>query len=308
MLETNVIATKSESLQAKHIDNMDQSSANPLHTISLIAPDGVTTISLPIQIIDSFNDETASICINYGSQIGACITMLAAVLIMTPTPKLSRPSNVLHILGLLVCLIRMVLLSVYFISPFNHFYQVWAADYSSILPHDFHVSVTGNVFSLFLIVVIEAALMNQAWTMVALWPSTIKYIISMMSVLVTLMTVSWRLASTVIQSQAVLNLESARPYAWVFHAQIITNAISIFWFCALFNVKLVLHLVSNRGILPSRSSLNPMEILVMTNGILMIVPGKNFPLHLFIIGALSSMRNIKQGKLIKNSCSHLCRT
>lgn len=242
-------------------------------TVNFLAADGETPIEVPIPFIDKFNEESVSICINYGTQLGACVLMLLVLLIMTPSNKFRRPSTILHIIALVFCSIRMALLASFFPSPFNEFYNYWAGDYSSVEDYHFHISVGANCFSLLLVVAVEFALVNQAWTMVNLWPSAAKYGLVIVSAGVTLLTISWRLAYTVVLSKAVYAAESARPMRWVVQWALITNAVSICWFCALFNIKLVLHLVSNRRFLPSCQALTPMDVLVMTNGLLMIIPG-----------------------------------
>lgn len=250
------------------------SSFDPFHqNVTFLAADGETEIQVPLLLVDAINNESVSICINYGAQLGASLVLLVTVLVMTPSSKLRRRSNVLNVLGLLFSTIRMVLLCAYFPSPFNAFYAFWAQDYSRVPRRDYDVSITANTFSLFLVVIMEAALMNQAWTMVSLWPRVWKYLASAASIVFTMATIGWRIAFTVIQNDAVLSLTPPSSLRWLLYAMLISNAISICWFCALFNIKLVIHLVSNRGVLPSSKNLTPMEILVMTNGILMIVPG-----------------------------------
>lgn len=242
--------------------------------VTFLAPDAKTPIQVPITSIDAFNDESISVSINYSFQIGACFIMLLIVLIMTPLNKLTRPSAVLHITALFLCIIRTAILQAFFLSPFNHFYQFWAQDYSSIPGHFFANSVAGNVFSLFLVVAIELALMHQAWTMIRLWPALAKFAVAIVSALMALLAIGWRFAFTVVQVKSDLELTPDRSMGWLVHATLILDVLTVCWFCALFNVKLVMHLIANRGILHSSSTLSPMEILVMTNGVLMVVPGK----------------------------------
>ncbi|KAF7543802.1 hypothetical protein G7Z17_g10448 [Cylindrodendrum hubeiense] len=240
--------------------------------VSFLAGDGNTSLSVPLSMVDAFHAESVSICLNYGTQLGACIIMLAVILVMTPSSKFRRPSSILHITGLTLCVIRMALLSAYFPSPFNDFYAFWAGDYSRVPVQDFVISIVANTFSLLLVIAIEASLMHQAWTMVKLWPNFWKYSIAAFSAFITLFTIGWRLAFTVIQNKAVLSLIPPENMRWLIHLMVITNAISICWFCAIFNIKLVIHLVSNRGVLPSYKTMTPMEVLIATNGMLMIVP------------------------------------
>ncbi|KAK9444239.1 Fungal pheromone mating factor STE2 GPCR [Metarhizium brunneum] len=229
-------------------------------------------ISIPIPSIDAYNDETISVTINYAFQLGSCATLLVMVLVMTPPSKLRRLSSALHLAGLAACIVRMALLLAFFLSPLNHFYQFWAGDYASV-PRRFLVSsVAGNAASLLLFVVLQAALMHQAWTMVSLWPAPVKLCLGAASAVVSLLATGWRVAFAVVQSRSDLELAPALDQVWVLRAALILNALSICWYCALFNLKLVLHLAVNRGILRSSQTLTPMEVLVVTNGVLMIIP------------------------------------
>ncbi|KAJ4325779.1 pheromone alpha factor receptor [Fusarium piperis] len=241
--------------------------------VTFFLADGKTEVQIPMPVLDGFRREITSICINYGTQLGACVIMLITLLIMTPAAKLRRPSNILHILGLVVCAIRMLLLSLYWPSIFTDFYNFWARDYSHIPQSEFAKSVAGNVMSLLLVIIIELALMNQAWTMVSLWPDVWKYAIVAFSGFVTLLTIASRIAFTVHQNKANLSLTPASMNEWLIRWMVVMNVVSISWFCAIFNIKLVWHIISNRSVLPSSyKALTPMEVLVMTNGILMMVP------------------------------------
>jgi pheromone alpha factor receptor len=249
---------------------------DPLNqVVTFLAPDK-SPMSLPIPTIDAFNDESISICINYAVQVGACTVLLVLLLILTPPAKLRRPSALLHLAALLVCIVRLSLLLSNFLSPLNHFYQFWAIDYSSVPRYFFHVSVASNAFSLLLVVVVESALMHQAWTMVRLWPSPVKLSLCFVSAAISLLTVGWKFAFAIMQSQYNLTLDKPPLADWVMQTSLIMSTISIFWYCALFNAKLVMHLVVNRAILRSPQILTPMEVLVITNGVLMIVPGTLF--------------------------------
>ncbi|KAG5930147.1 hypothetical protein E4U42_002886 [Claviceps africana] len=247
---------------------------NLLHqNITLLTPQA--PVSIPITVLDAFNDESISISLNYGFQIGACALLLVVLLVVTPTAKLLRPSSLLHVAGLAVCLVRTALLAAFFLSPLNHMYPVWSGDFSSVPRLYLHNSVAGTCFSLLLLLVLETALMHQAWTMVSLWPAPVKVVLVAVSALISLLTAGWRCAFAVIQTRAALDLSPTRGLGWVAEAALVLNCLTICWYCALFNVKLVLHLLTNRGILRSASSrrtLTPMEVLVMTNGVLMIVP------------------------------------
>lgn len=48
----------------------------------------------------------------------------------------------------------------------------------------------------------------------------------------------------------------------------------ICWFCFIFILRLGMHMVQNRSFLPSSKGVAAMDMLVMTNGVLMLIPGK----------------------------------
>ncbi|KAF5000481.1 hypothetical protein FDECE_11203 [Fusarium decemcellulare] len=240
--------------------------------VTFLFADGQTKVEIPMPVIDLWRREIASICINYGTQFGACVIMLITLLVMTPMAKFRRPSNILHAIGLVVCAIRMLLLSLYYLHSFTDFYVFWTRDYSHVPTSELANSIAANTMSLLLVIIIELALMNQAWTMVSLWPDFWKYAISLVSATITLLTIASRIAFSVLQNKANLAVTTARSNVWLTHWMVVMNVLSISWFCAIFNIKLIWHLISNRGVLPSYKALTPMEVLVMTNGILMIIP------------------------------------
>lgn len=241
--------------------------------VSFYGPDGRTVLGVPMAAVDDFNRENASRCVNYGAQLGAALIMVLAVLVLTPAAKLRRPSALLHLTGLVVCLIRTGFLLSSPLSPVAYFYVFWAGDYSTVPQTHLYGVVVGHVVSFLLVVIVEMALMNQAWTMVSLWPDAARYSLGAASAVITLATVGFRFALTVMNCKAAVDLTFPMDFFWLMEASLITNAASIFWFCALFNSKLLLHLVSNRGLLPSARTMSSMEVLVMTNGVLMVVPG-----------------------------------
>ncbi|KAL7920789.1 putative mating type pheromone G-protein coupled receptor [Trichoderma austrokoningii] len=248
------------------------SSSPPVQNVTLHIAPSFPPITIPVHTIDTFNNETVNIVLNYGTQLGAAITMLLVLLFTTPLSKMLRTAHLLHIVGLVVCIVRTVLLALYFSSPFARFAAVWGGDYSQVPLWTYRESVAGTVFSMLLVVITDCSLINQAWTMVSLWPNKTKYVLCALSLFISLVSVSARTAFTVVQCKAIYELSPAIRFAWLVEAVIVLNVCTTLWFCALFNSKIVLHLIVNRGVLPSRRAMSPMEVLVVTNGVLMIVP------------------------------------
>ncbi|KAM3565680.1 hypothetical protein ARSEF4850_001280 [Beauveria asiatica] len=241
--------------------------------VTFFLADHITTASVPMPVLNAYYDESLCTTMNYGAQLGACLAMLVVVVALTPAAKLARrPASALHLVGLLLCAVRSGLLFAYYVSPISHFYQVWAGDFSAVPRRYWDASLAANTLAFPLVVVVEAALVNQAWTMVAFWPRAAKVAACACSAVIVLLTIGTRLAYTIVQNHAIVTAVPPVYFLWAIQWSAVMGAVSIFWFCAVFNVKLVCHLVANRGILPSISVVNPMEVLVMTNGTLMIIP------------------------------------
>ncbi|KAF5679795.1 pheromone alpha factor receptor [Fusarium heterosporum] len=249
------------------------SAFDPLtQNITFFAADGKTEIHVPMPVVDQLRRRIVNSTINYATQLGACLIMLIVLLVMVPMEKFRRPFMVLQLLSLVICSIRMVLLCIFFISKFTDLYPYYAIDFSHIPRSSYAPAIAGTTMSLCLVISTELMLMSQAWTMVKLWPNVWKYIITGFSLVVSLMTISIRITFTVLQNRSNLAAEETWHWLWLSQWTIIMNVVSIAWWCLVFNIKLVWHLISNRGMLPSYRTFTPMEVLIMTNGILMIIP------------------------------------
>ncbi|RDA84733.1 hypothetical protein CP532_5228 [Ophiocordyceps camponoti-leonardi (nom. inval.)] len=241
-------------------------------TVGFYGADGETIIGVPLSAVDNFNDETASMSISAGVQIGACTIALAALLLLTPRAKLRRPMAVLQIIALVLVLARSGFQASDFVAPPVHFYIWWATDTAGVPKGVTYKTLASHVVTMFVNIAVEAALMNQAWTMVTLWPAMVRKALIVASALVAAALVGLRILFAVMLSRADLMGWPRSSLSWIMTTTLIANTVSIFWFCAVFNVKLVLHIVSNRGLLPAARKLTSMEVLVMTNGILMVIP------------------------------------
>lgn len=245
---------------------------------NITAGDG-TVMPVSMAAVDDNTRGDTMVSISYGTQIGVSLMMLLVVLVMNPTVKLLRVYTAAQIAALVTNTIRMIVLSLFFSSQWNTFYALNTGDFTFVLQRDYNISIFGNILSLIVVVLVELCLIMQAWTMVTMWPTVWKWISASFSAALSLAAIGFRFAFCILQSQSITDTESARSIRWVASTTIIIGAGSIFWYCALFNVQLVAHLVKNRSFLPDTSGFTPMEALVFSNGILMIVPGKRHKSH-----------------------------
>lgn len=254
--------------------NAMSTSFNPLNqTFAILAADGATEIPVPVAEVDELYTIALNTQINYGSQIGACFVMLLVVLAMTPQNRFARVPTLINTAALVIGVIRTVLLSLYFPSSWFEFYALVSGDYEFVAPRDYHISVVATVFAVPQLMLIEAALALQAWSMLRLWPDWLKWPVLFASAGVITVAVGFEAAAEAIQIKGILQGYDVKSVVWVRQVDLACTTTSISWFCFLFIVRLAMHMWTHRSILPSVKGLSAMEVLVMTNGVLMLVPG-----------------------------------
>lgn len=252
---------------------MPGSGSDPTNqTLSFYLRDGTTRVDVSMGDVDMFNKYNIAGNINLSCQIGACILMLVVFVLVTPWAKLCKPANILHILNLATSTVRLILLVVDSISSRGSFYYIWTLDASVVNPADIRSVIAGITLGIVQILFIESALMLQALSLVQLWPRRIKWPFVILSGLVALSSVIFKAVSTIYINIMIANGYTDEHYYLPYRWNTILNAASIFYFTAIFNCRLVHHMWTHRSFLPSSKGLTAMEVLVATNGILMILP------------------------------------
>lgn len=242
--------------------------------ITLFGPNG-EEIPVPVDVIDMLYRSYCALQAVYGSQIGALLMVLAVYLMMTPSDKFRRIPTIINILALLASLVRCIMLAWFPSSQWFEFYTIFSGDISLVPASDYRLSVAATAMTIPVTILMEAALIVQAWAMIQLWPATYKLLAVCLSVLITTCAVGFKIADTVFLCLSIV--QPGRPASttvWIRKIDLAFSAASIFWFCCLFNVHIVKHMWTNRKILPSVKGMSAMEVLVVTNGILMLVPSK----------------------------------
>lgn len=237
--------------------------------------EGPHNMSIPVWLpnVDHIMQIILGTSINYGSQIGACFLMLLVTLTMTSKSRFSRASTLINVAGLVIGTIRCVLLALYFTSSYIEFYTLFGGDYSRVRPTDTRISAVATFFSLPQLILIEAALFLQAYSMIKLWPSVWRTVILVMSVLIAVLAIGFKFAAVVMRMRATLGFYHAYASLWLYEVDLAFTATTIFWFCFVFIIRIVIHMWEYRSILPPMGGVSAMEVLVMANGILMLVPG-----------------------------------
>nr|CAP17766.1 pheromone receptor 2 [Neurospora crassa]CAP17767.1 pheromone receptor 2 [Neurospora crassa] len=221
--------------------------------------------------IDVFNDMLLSTTINYATQIGATFIMLAIMLLMTPRRRFKRLPTIISLLALCINLIRVVLLALFFPSHWTDFYVLYSGDWQFVPPGDMQISVAATVLSIPVTALLLSALMVQAWSMMQLWAPLWRALVVLVSGLLSLVTVAMSFANCIFQAKNILYADPLPSY-WVRKLYLALTTGSISWFTFLFMIRLVMHMWTNRSILPSMKGLKAMDVLIITNSILMLIP------------------------------------
>ncbi|KUI56701.1 hypothetical protein VP1G_03984 [Cytospora mali] len=243
--------------------------------INLTMPDG-SQIPIPLSAVDLNQKIIISRTVGYSVELGASIVMLAVILAMTPKTKFWRASTFINVASLSNNIIRTILLAIYFESSWQRFYVLYSGDTSSVTSGDFRNSVASVVVSIPQNLLMMAALMLQAWSMVKLWPDLYKLGILAFSLILSLAEIGFMVATQVYQIRAFYPGYDQWNYLiehmWIRYTFLGLEVSSICWFCCMFILKLIVHMWTNRSFLPSAKGLAAMDVLVMTNGVLMLIP------------------------------------
>nr|CAP17772.1 pheromone receptor 2 [Neurospora intermedia] len=221
--------------------------------------------------VDALNDMMISITINYATQIGATFIMLAIMLLMTPRRRFKRLPTIISLLALCINLIRVVLLALFYPSHWTDFYVLYSGDWQFVPPSDMQISVAATVLSIPVTALLLSALMVQAWSMMQLWTPIWRALVVLVSGLLSLATVAMSFANCIYQAKNILYADPLPAY-WVRKLYLALTTGSISWFTFLFMIRLVMHMWTNRSILPSMKGLKAMDVLIITNSILMLIP------------------------------------
>lgn len=251
---------------------------DPLNqNITFTMPDG-TLMAISLTDIDANNAYVVGRVISYSVEFGASLMMLGVLLAATPRSKFWRLASYINVAALCNNMVRTILLALFYRSSWVRFYVLYSGDTSSVSDVDFRNSLCSIVFSIPQNFLMMAALMLQAWAMVKLWPNLYKWGILAFSGVLSLAELAFMLVAQTDQIRSLFPdydpSEFLRQRLWLRITWLALEIASICWFCLMFILRLVMHMWQNRSFLPSTKGVAAMDVLVMTNGVLMLVPGR----------------------------------
>ena len=204
--------------------------------ISIISPGG--PIEIPLPEIDEWNLYNVQVSINYGSQIGASIVTLIALIILSKPEKRFSTIMILNTLSLVFNIIRNVLQSLYFTGPFVDIYARYSGDFDRVGTGDTATSVTATVFTLLLQISVEFSLYLQVRVVCVTLRELYRHLLLALSGIIALLAIGFRFAYVVKNDERIVARIPSIDLLSLGSATNITTCISILWFCAVFAARL----------------------------------------------------------------------
>lgn len=270
-----------------------------LQNITILSSDGTNIVqnNVSLQTIDSDAYYTASVSINYGTQIGASLMMLILLLLLTRREKRKSPTFWLNATSLLLVFISRILLSVFFFSNYNTFYALYTSDFQYVTRGDKATQLTSSVFPLFITFTINTSLVLQAKTVVHNVGVSARYfrLIIGISLCVLLNAVIFRTILTAEIMSAILEKENFLDRQWLIKGSLAAEMITVWWFCFVFSGKLIMVLRTRRAKKWTRQA--SMEVLVIGTFYTMFLPGKPSLNLVMYMNKLTTTRGFHDCKL-----------
>lgn len=213
-------------------------SFNPyLQNVTFHRPEG-EIIEVPMDELDIFVQYNVRICINYASQLGASIVLFLILLLLTRKEKRGSPIFILNSLALLLNIGRLLFQVIHFTTAFEEVYAYFAFDYSAVPTSAYAISILSVTLETMLVVCIMVSLMVQVHTVCRTLRRQYRIPLLVLSVLMALIPIAFRLAWMVENNIYIMKTESMEDIVWLESDTNIVITTSICFFCAVFVAKL----------------------------------------------------------------------
>lgn len=237
---------------------------------TLLMADGVTEFQVDIPTLDAFVLYNTQVGINYASQIGASIVMMAVVLLVTRESKRRSPLFVINMISLALSVIRSLLQALYFTSAFSEAYAYFSGDFSAVPRSAYVNSIASVVMTFLLLCTVELSLVLQTRVVCTTLRDKYRFAIVAVSILVTFLTVGFRFAHMVANAVAIISLQTTFSLTWLASAALIMETISIWYFSLIFVAKLGFTIYQRKKL--GLGQWGPMQIICVMGGCTMVIP------------------------------------
>jgi pheromone alpha factor receptor len=238
---------------------------------NLTGPDG-STFTVSMDAIDSSRIYVARLSTTYGAQIGATVTLLFVLLLLTRSEKRKSSIFIINALCLVTDIVRCILLSCYPTSTLLNPYTQLSGDYSGVTSRDLATTVTTNVFTLLVTILVFISLSMQVWVVCITTAPIQRHMIMGATTIVALAATGYKATYVILNIQETLNFERPSFYHQrIYQESYIVQAVAIWFFSCIFTYKLG-HAIYQRRKL-RMPQFGPMQIVFIMGCQTMFIPG-----------------------------------
>ncbi|KAL6715881.1 pheromone alpha factor receptor [Lecanora helva] len=229
-----------------------------------------TPFNVSLADVDAYRLFGTQESIALGVQIGASAILLIVLLLLTKPDKRWSAIFILNTLALALDVIRCVLGSVYWTSPFVSTYAQFGQDFSQVTTGLYAQQVTATVCILLLQICVEISLCIQAYVVFVNSRPIYRQAVIALSALIALAAVAVRFALMVENDIYIVQLKELKALDLLDDATNITTTICICWFCAIFVGKLGVALRERKKI--GMDQFGPMQIIFIVGCQSLVIP------------------------------------
>lgn len=238
--------------------------------IVLFNADG-SNMTVSMDYFNMYRVYTARLALTDGAQVGATVTLLLVLLLLTGGEKRRSHIFITNALCLLTNSIRCILLSCWTTSTIWHPYAQISGDSSHIKHSDQATVVAESVLTLIVTVLVMISLSLQVWVVCITTAPVHRYIIMGITTIVACIATGFKFAMVIIISKQTLEFQSLWDYKNILTGSYVMQAIAIWLFSCIFTYKLGYAIVQRRKL--KMPQFGPMQIVFIMGCQTMLIPG-----------------------------------
>ncbi|PLN84740.1 mating-type alpha-pheromone receptor PreB [Aspergillus taichungensis] len=244
-------------------------------SFTLYTADGVP-FNITVPMVDEYAQYAIRISINYGAQLGASLVLFLILLLLTRPEKRTSSVFFLNAAALLLNAGRLLCQSVFFTTPFAHFYPYFAGDFSHVPTSAYAESILGVVLATLLLICVETSLVLQTQVVCATIRRRSRHLLLAVSAAVALTPVGFRFGFMVENCKAIINASTAHHVQWLESTTNIVTTVSICFFCSVFTAKLGVAIRMRKSL--GVREFGPMKAIFVMGCQTLVIPGYSPPL------------------------------
>lgn len=227
-------------------------------------------LEVPMAEMNIFVQYNVRVCINYGCQFGASLTLLVILLLLTHADKRGSAVFLLNGLALFFNVMRLLFQVIHFETDFEKIYEYFSMDYSAVPTSAYAISIVSTIFTTIVIVCIEISLVLQLHVVCSTLRRRYRRPLLAFSILVALIPIAFRFFFMVINCKLIISLGYMTTLWWVESATNVSLTVSICFFCVVFVIKLgfAIHQRRQLGV----REFGPMKVIFVMGCQTMVAP------------------------------------